>query len=287
MLEYVGFIGYGFVGKACHKAFEFNVKPIIIDPKYSERSINDLVTHNVPLTFISINAPTLEDRTLDTTSIYNVFQQLADIGYTGLVVLKSTLTPDIVQDLYRKFGKDSTMKKDGPLRFIYSPEFLREAHWEKDAISPSMIIMAGNFFDCRELEDIYKKHSHLKGYVRFYITSYDTASLIKYTINSYLANKVVFMNQLYQLFADIDGKLPHKEVWNEFTEILATDPRFGHSHLDVPGSDGKFGYGGSCFPKDVKAFIGFDKNNRLSVLRETELANTKIRLMTDKDEDKK
>jgi UDPglucose 6-dehydrogenase len=57
--------------------------------------------------------------------------------------------------------------------------------------------------------------------------------------------------------------------------------RIGHSHLQVPGSDGKFGYGGTCFPKDVKAFIGYDKNNRLSILKEVEEANTILRLTGD------
>jgi UDP-glucose 6-dehydrogenase len=48
--------------------------------------------------------------------------------------------------------------------------------------------------------------------------------------------------------------------------------------MSVPGSDGKYGYGGTCFPKDVKAMNGFDKLSRLTLLKEAELANTQIRL---------
>jgi len=70
----------------------------------------------------------------------------------------------------------------------------------------------------------------------------------------------------------------HPETWKVFTDMIAADMRVGQSHLQVPGPDGQFGYGGTCFPKDVKAFIGYDKNNRLSILREVEQANTVMRL---------
>jgi UDPglucose 6-dehydrogenase len=87
------------------------------------------------------------------------------------------------------------------------------------------------------------------------------------------------MNQIYQVYADgQEGKEPHPEMWKAFTDMLAADMRFGTSHLKVPGADGQYGYGGTCFPKDMKAFIGYDKEERLSVLREVEQANTKIRL---------
>lgn len=282
MLKNIAFIGYGFVGKACHKAFEHNTEAIIIDPKYSTTTISDLQISNPPLVFVSINAPTLEDRSVDASVIYNIFQQLADIEYAGIVILKSTLPPGIVDDLYIKFGKDLTMNKEGPLRYIYSPEFLRERNWEKDAINPSQMIIAGSFSDCKILELIYRNHSQVQcSNLIFNPVDYRAAALAKYAINSFLANKVVFMNQLHQLYNDIYDRDISELDWLEFVDLLNSDPRLGCSHVDVPGPDGQFGYGGTCFPKDVKAMIGFDTENRLSVLRETELANTKIRLTGD------
>jgi len=282
ILKSIAIIGYGFVGKACHKAFEHNTEAIIIDPKYSDLTIDQLAIFRPRLTFVAINAPTLDDRSVDASVIYDVFQQLADIKYDGLVVLKSTLPSDIVDDLYVKFGKDGTMSKSGFLRYIYSPEFLRETHWEEDAVSPYQIIMAGNFHDCKELENYYRNNSHVK-HARFHLCDYKEAALAKYTLNAYFASKVVFMNQIYQLHKDAYGSENiHPESWKAFTDMLTSDLRFGATHHGVPGPDGQFGYGGSCFPKDVKALIGYDKNERLSVLREVELANTKIRL-TGKD----
>lgn len=278
MLDSVAYIGYGFVGKACHRVFQHNAGAIIIDPKYSDTTIKDLEIRQPRLTFVAINAPTLEDGTVDASVIYTVFQQLSDIKYDGLVVLKSTLPPDVVHDLYEKFGNSKTQKKEGPLRYIYSPEFLREKHWEKDALNPHHIIIAGDYFDCRQLEELYKNHSHIR-YARFRHVDYKTASLIKYSINSYLASKVVFMNQLHQLYLDTYGvDTMQPESWKEFTDILSDDIRIGASHMEVPGNDGQYGYGGSCFPKDVKALIEFDKKERLSILREVEISNTKIRL---------
>jgi UDPglucose 6-dehydrogenase len=280
MLKTTAFIGYGFVGKACHKAFENNTEAIIIDPKYSEITIADLPNYDCKLAFVSIFAPTLDDGSVDASVIYSIFQQLTDIKYAGLVVLKSTLPPDIVDDLYIKFGSDSAMMKEGPLRYIYSPEFLREATWEKDAIEQNFMITAGNFHDCAELKDLYKKHSSIPAYCRFFQVDYKEASLAKYAINSFLATKVAFMNQIYRLYMGAYGidRPIHPETWKLFTDMIAADMRVGQSHLQVPGPDGQFGYGGTCFPKDVKAFIGYDKNNRLTILREVEQANTIIRL---------
>lgn len=279
MLKTVGYIGYGFVGKACHAAFKHNTEAIIIDPKHSETTWDEFALWQPRLTFVAINAPTLDDGSVDASAIYGVFQQLADIKYTGLVVLKSTLPPSIVDDLYVKFAKDGTMGKQGFLRYIYSPEFLREATWEDDAINPHSMILAGNFHDCKELEEMYKNHSHIPKHCRFFLTNYDEAALAKYTINTFLAMKVTFMNQIYQVYTDGQGgKEPHPEMWKHFTDMLSADMRFGQSHLKVPGNDGQYGYGGTCFPKDIKAFIGYDKKERLSVLREVEQANTKIRL---------
>ena len=282
MLKNTAFIGYGFVGKSCHKAFEHNTEAIIIDPKYSTTTVADLAISQPKLTFVSVFAPTLADGSVDASIIYSIFQQLTDIQYKGLVVLKSTLPPSIVDDLYVKFGNDPIMNKPGPLRYIYSPEFIREATWEKDAVSQSFIILAGYFHDCEELKTLYRNHSSVAPYCRFFLVDYKEASLAKYTINSFLSTKLTFMNQIYQVYLDMyNTTTTQPESWKAFTEMLSADLRIGSSHMQVPGSDGQFGYGGSCFPKDVKAFLGADTKNRLSVLTEVELANTRIRLTGD------
>ena len=80
-----------------------------------------------------------------------------------------------------------------------------------------------------------------------------TAEYIKYMNNTFLATKVSMINEY---------KLLSKKVgvnWNDALHGFASDGRIGDSHLHVPGPDGKLGYGGTCFPKDVNAFINYAK----------------------------
>ena len=82
-------------------------------------------------------------------------------------------------------------------------------------------------------------------------TSYETAEFIKYMSNCFFATKVSFMNEMYQIAEKIDAN------WDEVVSGFVADGRIGHTHLNVPGHDGKFGFGGSCFPKDIQALIDF------------------------------
>ena len=63
-----------------------------------------------------------------------------------------------------------------------------------------------------------------------------------------------FLNQLYELFQATNSSVP----WEEFIKMISFE-KIGKSHMQVPGHDGKFGYGGACFPKDVNAFIKYSR----------------------------
>jgi len=76
--------------------------------------------------------------------------------------------------------------------------------------------------------------------------------MVKYCINSFLATKVTFMNEMYDVLKAAKGT-----DWSEFTKIINSDPRIGKTHMRVPGNDGVRGYAGSCFPKDTAALAYF------------------------------
>lgn len=262
----IAYIGYGFVGKACESVFADSTDSIIIDPAYENaHNISILSDTDVNAVFVAINAPTLPDNSVDASAIYSVFRTLESIGYKGLVILKSTLPPDIVEDLASISSNFS---------YVYSPEFLRERYWQQDAKNPSMLVFGGPREACRAAFDLYRIYSVLPGGTECRFLDYKTASLTKYAINTFLAMKVVFMNQLSALYADIN---PTGD-WSDIRDTLCLDERLGNSHFSVPGPDGLRGYGGSCFPKDIAAAIGFDKNSRMTLLRETVLSNTQLRL---------
>ena len=102
-----------------------------------------------------------------------------------------------------------------------------------------------------------------------------SASLIKYTINSFLALKVTFFNQIFHIFSKADTSIS----WQDFTNAISSDIRVGSSHMDVPGHDGKMGFGGACFPKDTAALLRYAQSvgSKFTLLEEAIEVNNKIR----------
>jgi UDPglucose 6-dehydrogenase len=137
-----------------------------------------------------------------------------------------------------------------------------------------MQILGGVWEECEIVERAYVEFSKVK-VVPTFKTDIVSASLLKYTINSWLATKVTFMNELYHLHKASDANTS----WEQFTDMLQRDKRIGDSHLRVPGPDGSFGFGGHCFPKDTAGLLSYaDKNNvELSVLSKAVEANARIR----------
>ena len=114
-----------------------------------------------------------------------------------------------------------------------------------------MHVFGGSLQDTEEVERLYKEHSVCKE-VPVYKTDIVTASMVKYCINSFLATKVTFMNEMYDVIKAARGA-----DWQTFSKIIQTETRMGNTHMKVPGNDGQRGYAGSCFPKDTNALAWF------------------------------
>ena len=104
-------------------------------------------------------------------------------------------------------------------------------------------------------------------------TDHSTAEMVKYFTNSFLASKVIFANEMYDICSsnEID--------FDKVTEYSLYDSRIGRSHLMVPGPDGDRGYGGHCFPKDVAAIIKFAELSGVDAqfLKKVQSINSSIR----------
>ena len=267
----IGYIGHGTVGKSCSEIFKFNCQSVIVDPAHSALDIQGMINFTPDLVFISLPAPTLGSGKVDYSLIFEALNTLRDNEFKGIVVVKSTLTPDIVCEMFNLFEQD--------IRLVYSPEFITEKNWQTDVKCPSMILFSGNYRACLDLRTIYERHSSVdRPGNRIRIVDYVDAAMIKYTINTFLSLKVAFFNQIHQVYSDFAGGEIRPDTWNDFIAILTVDDRMGKTHMSVPGDDGKYGYGGRCFPKDVKAFLEFGKEENLSILKEADLYNLKRRL---------
>lgn len=247
----LGIIGAGFVGTAVDNGFDVDVDTTIVDPKRNKKTIKDIL--DTALCFVCVPTPPTPDGNVDSTILDSVLAELAEHKYKGIVAIKSTITPYYLL----KF------KKNYDLKLVYNPEFLTEANANQDFINSKMLVLGGKWRDCEFVEKCYAKHSSVKLTPAFK-TDLITASLVKYTVNSFLATKVAFFNELYDLFQESNAH----SSWEHFTQILSADPRMGTSHMQVPGPDGSFGFGGHCFPKDTEALLYYAKqsNKKLNIL---------------------
>jgi len=161
-----------------------------------------------------------------------VFAAIAEAnaqGFSGTYVLRSTVSLTTIDDM--EWLGD---------QLVVWPEFVRAAHWERDAVRPVVIAMGGT--RAHELG----KFTGLIGAANF--MSNREAMACKLAVNSYLAAKVIFFNNLYALCerTNMDFDL----VMSAATSYPGIGPRHAH----VPGPDGYLGYGGHCLPKDTKTF---------------------------------
>tara|TARA_Y100000389_G_scaffold175370_1_gene186071 strand:+ start:37 stop:837 length:801 start_codon:yes stop_codon:yes gene_type:complete len=260
----IGIIGKGFVGGAVSNGFNKNVEQIIVDPVHSDTTLEQLIEQGPTLTFICVPTPPNEDGSINVDIVTDVLIELSMRDYKGVVVVKSTIIPDYLQQF----------KKEFDLKIVYNPEFLTEANAHADFINPNMQVLGGKWKDCEVVEKAYLRHSSVK-VVPTFKTDLTTASLLKYTINSYLATKVMFMNDIHKLHQAGTSQVS----WEQFTDMLTRDPRIGDSHMQVPGPDGEFGFGGHCFPKDTEALLKYanDKSIKLNMLKKAVEINKKIR----------
>jgi len=260
----LGIIGKGFVGSAVDNGFDKNVEQFIVDPKHNNNTIEELVEFNPSVTFICVPTPVAEDGSCDTNIVKDVLIELSMRDYKGVVVVKSTIIPDYLHEFKREFD----------LKIVYNPEFLTEANANEDFKNPPFQVFGGKWKDCEVVEKAYLRHSSVRIVPTFKV-DLTTASLLKYTINSWLATKVVFFNELYKLHKSGSSAVG----WEQFTDMLSRDERIGGSHMKVPGPDGDFGFGGHCFPKDTQALLKYaeSKNVKLSVLKKATDTNNKIR----------
>ena len=252
-------VGHGFVGAAVDYGFpDSNCNKTIIDPKYGTQ-VSDLIESEIEIAFVCVPTPMGQDASIDASILVSAVNDL--LAYTNsMIVIKSTVIPSIIGQL----AKDS--------RVIYNPEFLTEKAANEDFVNPIMHVFGGDSEQTEKLEKIYTKYSACKPCAVYHMTA-EEASFVKYGMNSFLASKVLFFNQFYDVIEQYGGN------YSTIIKAIGTDKRIGSSHTMVPGHDGRKGYGSACFAKDVPAFVKFARSigKDFTVLKEVAIVNQDIR----------
>lgn len=269
-LTKIAIIGYGFVGKAVEFGFRNSSNDImIVDPYKGYANIDDLEHYAPDFTFVCVSTPMGENGDIDHTNISAVVQQLSNMA-SGVVVIKSTVTPDVVDHLCRY------------KRFVYNPEFLTERNSFDEFLNPKFHILGGRPEFTKRVKNLYKFNSNCNPAPVHFMTAAE-ASLVKYGINSFLAAKVVWFNQWKDLAEKVGAR------YNVVATAIGNDDRIGHSHTKVPGFDGKKGFGGSCFPKDTSAIYNYSvaADSPLEILSQVIDSNNDYRREYDLDDREK
>tara|TARA_R100001163_G_C5063264_1_gene200490 strand:- start:1256 stop:2125 length:870 start_codon:yes stop_codon:yes gene_type:complete len=268
-IEKVGIIGQGFVGTAVREGLQnyFTILTNDINGNCSN-TLSELV-ERCRIIFLCLPTPMESDGTCHVGILESVLDQIEPIcntkDYYGneqrILIIKSTIPPGTT----KRFAE--TYKN---VKFIFNPEFLTEANAIEDYKNQTRIILGGDNNITAKVKPLFTKAFPK---VRIIKTDSTYAEMVKYVTNSFLATKVSFANEMYEICKELNID------YDKVVEYAMCDERLGYSHWSVPGPDGDFGYGGHCFPKDVKALIRLAKDLGVSprILTATDDKNNVIR----------
>lgn len=280
----IGFVGLGFVGLTTAAVFAsrgIKVTGYDIDPTKLKSIRNGIVPFYEPsleetlrkaatdgffgtdndleqlvagcsIVFVTVGTPSREDGSIDLAHVLATAESIGNAirktGKTPAVVIKSTVIPGTARRVKEIISKSSGR---GDVSVCSNPEFLREGSAVQDTQSPHLVVIGCD----RDVSAESRLREFYEGLYRPHVphimtTSTATAEMIKYANNAFLATKISFINMIANICQRVEGC--DVEV---VAKAIGFDPRIGPLFLKAGA-----GYGGSCFPKDVKAFISFSES---------------------------
>lgn len=261
----ISVIGLGFVGGAVHYWFEHKLNNRVELFSYDKHKNIGTVkeVNKADIVFVCVPTPFYEDAGgYDDSAI---IESLNVLSSSKIVVIKSTILP----------GSTEKFQKLFPIhKILFNPEFLVAKTAVEDFINPKRQILGYTNQSKNYTQEIL---NILPSAPLIRVMHATEAEMVKYFGNAFLATKVVFANQIY----DICEKLGID--YNVVKEATGSDPRINLSHLDV-SQDGYRGYGGACFPKDTKAIIGLARelNADFTLLEKVDEINKRLMKITPK-----
>ena len=268
----IGIVGQGFVGSAIREGLKnfYKVRTYDIDESKCNSTFRE-VCYRSNIIFVCVPTPMRKSGKCDTRIIESVVVKINNECRSDpkrnrpILVVKSTIPPGTTERLN---------KLADVLEVCFSPEFLTEANSFEDFKNQTRIIIGGPRPATGKVKQMFRKAFPTTPIVK---TGAKTAEMTKYFINCFLATKVTFANQMFQIC--LDNNIDYDKV----CEYALYDERIGKSHLAVPGPDGDLGFGGHCFPKDLAAmmFFGSLDDGDASFLKAVQEYNDKCRKFRD------
>ena len=213
-------------------------------------SNNFSLIENCDMIFVTVGTPQKSNGAIELSmikeAITSIGRIIAKSKNNPIILIKSTVTPGTMQNVILPILEKRSGKKAGRgFGLISNPEFLQESNAIKDTKFPHVIVLGG--YQTRFMKKTKNFFSKLHPNVPIIITNHQTAEMIKYANNSFLATKISFINQLSNICQNIPGV-----NIDDIAKTIGSDPRIGDAFLNAGP-----GYGGSCLPKDMKALINF------------------------------
>lgn len=262
----IGVIGQGFVGTAVNEGLKpfFKIETFDINKDSTCSSVTEL-SEKSDVIFVCLPTPMKIDGSCHLDIVEDTLLGLDIIKECKTIVVKSTIPPGTTEKWNKKFNY---------IQVVFNPEFLTEANSIEDYKSQNRIIIGGPRPATTKVKRIFTKAFPKVPIIK---TGPTTAEMVKYFANCFLATKVSFANEMYQICENLNID------YDKVVEYVKYDERIGNTHLNVPGPDGDFGYGGHCFPKDIGALISLahDLNVRPRILTATECKNNDVRTNRD------
>jgi UDPglucose 6-dehydrogenase len=266
----IGIVGQGFVGNAVYQKFKnyYDVLTNDLDENKSTATLENL-TQMCSTIFLCLPTPMKSDGKCDTSILEKVLDTIDlltdNLETKKTIVIKSTIPPGTTEKFNKRYES---------LDIVFNPEFLTERNAVEDYNNQNRIILGGPRPATTELKQIFSKV-----FPKAHIIKTDSthAEMVKYLTNSFLATKVSFANEIYQICEGL-----HID-YDKVVEYATYDERLGKSHWNVPGHDGDFGFGGHCFPKDLAALLHLtvELGTINNVLLATSNTNDEIRKFRD------
>lgn len=208
------------------------------------------IIKNCDMIFVTVGTPQKSDGSIELSmikkAVVTISKNILKKKKNPIIFIKSTVIPGTLQNILLPILEKNTGEKAGKgFGLLSNPEFLQESTAIRDTKFPHTVVLGGD--KTKYMKKAKRFFSKIHPNVPIIETNHQTAEMIKYANNSFLATKISFINQL----ATICQNIPGANI-DDIAQTIGLDPRIGKLFLNAGP-----GYGGSCLPKDVKAIMNF------------------------------